>query len=404
MYTIFATAIGTLRCNRATEKSLYSCQTPTSSPAYIRRRGEHMCNSRRRCPGCNDSSARKLHNWRRRQNRAIQQALHSWVRDKRNVQDSNVRDFVQKLGPGEAKNWAQDAGAPDWLAHPSKTKPRKPSHPSPTPLADIYDPQHPQTRAAIATALSIQGKSGHGAEERRLITSKIVDTDLNDGGGVNETLHVHFADGGEAFFKPIDGQEVDNEISLGHEYSMQAQHEIGTWKIAQQLGDRYTEMVPPTVLREVNGRLGTLSKKYPGMIPNVFAGEHRQVDPHQMHDAAVFDAITGQRDRHPANTLVYRRSPEHLGISLIDHGYSFTRIGEYPHNYSIWRICQQGSMVKDSSLTEAHLEDLKRLRSTNLDFLRGIIHPDRISDRLLQIDTMIETRKLPPIPELGGFR
>ena len=382
--------------------SLQQCQTPVFSSTYMFRRGEFMCETNRRCPGCNSPSALDRHNWRRRQNRGVQKALRSWANNEENVKDPGVREFVQKLPPGRAKQWAKDAGAPTWIAQPAHTNPQKPDTPPPglkwTPCSHNY----PQTRAAIATALSIQGKSGKGPEERRLLTAKIVDS-TDHSQGVNETRRVEFADGGEGFFKPLAGQEIDNEISLGHEYSMQAQHEVATWKVAQQLGPRYTEMVPPTVLREVNGELGTLSKKYPGEDFSPFT-DRNQLDPQQVHDAAVFDAITGQRDRHPGNTLVYRRTPEHLGITLIDHGYSFTRIGEYSHNFSVWRIYQQGERyTNDSSLTDAHIEDLKRLRATNLDFLRGIVHPDRILDRLTHIDCMIELKRLPPIPTAGKF-
>lgn len=362
-----------------------------------------MCNSRRRCPGCNSPSANNRHNWRRRQNRAVQKALREWGQDDGNIEDANVRAFVQDLPPGRAKQWAQDAGAPDWIANPSGTTVRPPDRPEIAPVESPYNPFSPQTRAALATALSIQGRSGHGAEERRLITSKIVDTD-RVGGGVNDTIYVEFADGEGGYFKPVAGQDVDTELELGHEYSMQAQHEIGTWKVAQQLGERYTEMVPPTVLREVNGELGTLSKAYPGGLLDVGAREHTLVDPHQMHDAAVFDAITGQRDRHHANTLVYQRTPKHLGISLIDHGFSFTKVGEDSHNLSIWRLCQQRAVASNSSLTDAHLDDLNRLRSTNLDFLKGIVHPERIDHRVMQIDSMIETKQLPPLPDIHHFR
>lgn len=402
MHINFAEATGSFRCYKTFEESLQLCQTSTLSPAYMRKRGEHMCNSRRRCPNCDSPSARRLHNWRRRQNRGIKKALHSWANDEENLQDPNVRECVQKLPPGRAKQWAQDAGAPTWIAHPAHTDPEKPSTPPQGSRWTAYSHNNPQTRAAIATALSIQGKSRKGPEERRLLTAKIVDS-TDHSQGINETRRVEFADGGEGFFKPLAGQEIDNEIALGHEYSMQAQHEVATWKVAQELGSRYTAMVPPTVLREVNGELGTLSKKYPGDDFSPFT-DRSQLDPHQVHDAAVFDAITGQRDRHPGNTLVYRRTPERLGITLIDHGYSFTKIGEDSHNFSVWRIYQQGERyTNDSSLTEAHIDDLKRLRATNLDFLRGIANPDRILDRLTHIDCMIELKKLPPIPTTGRF-
>ena len=362
-----------------------------------------MCDSKRRCPGCDTPSAKVRHNRRRRQNRGVQKALRFWVDDEDNVPDPNVREFVQQLPPGRAKEWAQNAGAPNWIANPSNTDLKKPTDAGLRPSVSAMDQKHPQTRAAIATILSMQGRAGKGAEERRLLTSKIVDFS-HYGGGVNETYKVEFADGGEGFFKPLVGQDVYTEIALGHEYSMQAQHEIGTWKVAQNLGEKYTEMVPPTVLREVNGELGTLSKKYPGQALNRIGGDYEYVDPHQAHAAAVFDAATGQRDRHPANTLVYDRGPENIGITLIDHGYSFTKLGEDPHNLSIWRKYQQGNYVGDSSLTEDHIADLKRLRDTNLNFLRGIVHPDRIDDRIIQIRYMVEKQELPQLPVNGGYR
>ncbi|SMX97219.1 hypothetical protein BAURA63_03177 [Brevibacterium aurantiacum] len=380
-----------------------SCQIALFSTAYIHARGERMCDSKRRCPGCESPSAKARHNWRRRQNRGIRKELQFWVNESDNIPDPNVREFVQHLPPGRAKEWAQNAGAPTWIANPDNTDPKRPMDAGRRPPARAMDPNHPQARAAIATALSMQGRSGCGPEERRLLTSKIVSFD-HYGGGINETYKVEFTDGGEGFYKPLVGQDVYTEIALGHEYSMQAQHEIGTWKVAQKMGETYTEMVPPTVLREINGELGTLSKEYPGQALNRIAGDYEYVDPRQAHAAAVFDAATGQRDRHPANTLVYDRGPENIGITLIDHGYSFTKIGENPHNLSIWRKYQQGNYVGDSSLTEDHIADLTRLRDTNLDFLRGIVHPDRINDRLIQIGYMLEKQEIPQLPTNGGYR
>lgn len=399
MHTIHTTASLLIRC----PISLLPCQIHLLSTAYIHAKGEHMCDSKRRCPGCDSPSAKARHNWRRRQNRGIRKALRFWANDEDNVPDPNVREFVQHLPPGHAKEWAQNAGVPTWIANPDNTDPKRPTNAVRRPPTKALDPNSPQTRAAVATALSMQGRTGNGSEERRLLTSKIVSFD-HYGGGINETYRVEFADGGEGFYKPLVGQDVYTEIALGHEYSMQAQHEIGTWKVAQKMGATYTAMVPPTVLREINGELGTLSKKYPGQALNRIAGDYEYVDPHQAHAAAVFDATTGQRDRHPANTLVYDRGPENIGITLIDHGYSFTKLGENPHNLSIWRKYQQGNYVGDSSLNEEHIADLTRLRETNLDFLRGIVHPDRINDRLIQISYMVEEQEIPQLPANGGYR
>ncbi len=138
------------------------------------------------------------------------------------------------------------------------------------------------------------------------------------GGGVNETHLVTLEGGKQGVWK-----------------TASAKKEIIISKLASKLG--MGDMVPATVEREVNGKIGSIQeyvdKGIPGKnVSNKFDG------PKDLARAAAFDYLTGQVDRHDGNWMLTRkptslfksvkdrltgRKPEGDKMKLIDNGEVF---------------------------------------------------------------------------------
>lgn len=386
-----------------------------------------MCNSHRRCPGGECPEAREAHNARRRHNRKLREGAARYARDV--LQDTAEARRVAKLPPGQAKEWALERGlgtdvlgtsphrfgrhkaaapkpadaggrigrpVPDQAAQPGAAAdpggpliiqisgqrlaqlqahfaapapavpPRHQQRPSP-------EQQSPQLAAQINTQLIRQGAN---PVERLMLDSTPEHVQiLGEGSGVNTTYRVDLGNGMVGYHKPLVDIDEENRLlerEFGQDNPGQQQiHEVAAWRVAERLGRPWSDMVAPCVLREVNGKLGSLSLERAGETcasPIYVAQE----TPHDMRAAAFFDALVGQQDRHMGNYL-YDRA--HKRLTLIDHGFSFAKPGD-PQPSSFLQGYRLGRSPELSGEEKGALHRL--LDSPDSFGLDGLLEPARI--------------------------
>jgi hypothetical protein len=193
----------------------------------------------------------------------------------------------------------------------------------------------------------------HKAKEDALSTPLVKDQKIL-GGGITESYVVTLDNGQKAVFKPETRPLSPEEAPAGHfklpegetgkirpEELLRrgitgkvSEREAAAWEVAKLGGA--DDLVAPTVVREINGKKGSLQAFVPnaktayavvakggaegfarsyGVTPGQ---EDRATD--DLQRAAMFDYIIGNQDRHQGNWMV---SDDDGRIKLIDHGLSF---------------------------------------------------------------------------------
>lgn len=232
---------------------------------------------------------------------------------------------------------------------------------------DLYDAQWStqQLQKQIAQISSEQGKH---RDEASLLAG--VKTQISPvGGGTNTTRKVVLDNGIEGYHKPFSGVESQLARDFGQTSAQQPIHEVAAWQVARELGPPWESIVPPVVLREVDGEMGSFALERPGVqmkMPN-------DIDPGEAKAAAFFDCLVGQQDRHPNNYLVQGDR-----VNLIDHGYTFAQGSDYM-NWSFFHQSRYRAGGRDSLLTGAEVDALDRfLDSPNSWGLEGVLEPSRL--------------------------
>lgn len=116
-------------------------------------------------------------------------------------------------------------------------------------------------------------------------------------------------------------------------------NEVNAYRMAQLLGGTFAELVPETVLREVDGSLGSLQREV--ISDDSLKANYRSA---QLRDdyrkAAIFDFVIGNLDRHTENFIYgveLHRGRRRVRIQLIDNSFSFPwRRNSYHFNQSIF--------------------------------------------------------------------
>ena len=183
-------------------------------------------------------------------------------------------------------------------------------------------------------------------------------------GGTNTTRRVELDNGVVGYFKPFGGENKRLEKGFGQDSAQQSLHEAAAWRLASQMGPPWSDIVPPVVIREVNGEVGSFALQRPGKENDRDpwrAGEWRE--------AAFFDCLIGQQDRHGGNYLVAGDR-----LSLIDHGYTFALPGNVQNaSVLVWK-----RLSKDPSLTYSERDALQRLVSSpDLMGMEKVLQPAR---------------------------
>ena len=377
----------------------------------------------RRCPGCVGKTGRAKHNARRRANRAIRKNVAEWARQQGDVPPEEIAE-LEAAPPKVAKDWIKARGhnpedflngvpdapdAPDAPEGPgSADRPAQagsgaaPAAPSPAgppaPLAPAAAAGGGRRRGAAPGAGGAAGARSHGGgaeppgaapwqqedwctpQLREQITHlQQVQGDHRDernllGGtpekvtpiaeGTNTTERIELSNGVTGYFKPFDGVNDRIAFGFGQDSAQQSLHEVAAWRLAEQMGSPWNEIVPPVVVREVRGRVGSFALERPGKINCPIP-----IGAAEWQEAAFFDSLIGQQDRHPQNYLLSGDR-----ITLIDHGYTFARPGDY-ENYSWIRDIRRRA---DPQLSSREREVLQRLvASPDLMGMRKVLQPDR---------------------------
>jgi len=132
------------------------------------------------------------------------------------------------------------------------------------------------------------------------------------GGGANETVFVELKDDGSAIFKPKAGEYalLRTEVKAGTYYK----RERAAYLVDQFLG---FDLVPPTVIRKIDGKEGSLQEFIPN-APVASRCDESQWNKEELKKLWVFDYIIYNSDRHGSNLLIKDEK-----VYAIDNGLSF---------------------------------------------------------------------------------
>ena len=144
--------------------------------------------------------------------------------------------------------------------------------------------------------------------------------------GITSSFRVKLADNTEGVFKPAIGQSAFIVFPPGdHEEQIREGITNGLWvreavayDVAEMMG--LGKFIPPTVIREIAGRKGSL-QKYRGdaLIARELADPHRYDSPEGTATTAFFYFLIGNTDQHTGNWML-TDDDEYVWI---DHGLSF---------------------------------------------------------------------------------
>lgn len=235
----------------------------------------------------------------------------------------------------------------------------------------------------IDALLALQGQT---PVERELLDATASYVEPADEQGTNETVYVELDNGSAGFFKPFAGTSASCAWDYGHDAEQPTIHECAAWQLARILGAPLDTMVAACVLRSCEGQDGSLSARCPGE-PLYGEGVFDQAAD-QCAAAAFFDCLIAQQDRHHGNALW---QPTTQRLSLIDHGFSFARPGDYL-NYSVfltWRRAQT-----QPALSGWEHQTLETLLSSTLAPLLPVLEPARAAALRDRAQRMLATGEI----------
>jgi len=144
--------------------------------------------------------------------------------------------------------------------------------------------------------------------------------------GINISMQVTFSDGTQAIWKPMAGES--RNARAGIKDGTMYRREAVTYDIAKIVGN--ADLVPPTVVREVNGEVGSMQAWQQGARVAVEMQESEVLGkfPDEVRRSAVQNFILGNTDRHQGNWMV--TADGHM--KLIDNGLVLSSI---PKNFLV---------------------------------------------------------------------
>lgn len=324
----------------------------------------------RRCAGCDDPKAREAHNARRRRNRELKREIVEEAR-RQGVAGDVVAELEAKP-PAAAKEWARAHGLPSRF-HPGN------GHADAAPAAGLGAPAVPvapadgpewMTPTLASQIAAARDVTGSHRDERSLLDGAVRSTS-RAAGGTNTTTRVELTNGMTGYHKPFNGLNDHIAKGFGQSSAQQCIHEVAAWRVASAMGEPWEGLVPPVVLREFDGELGSFALERPG-LPN-----RKPKDSPEWRHAAFFDTLIGQQDRHRANYLVAGDR-----LVLIDHGYSFAVDGDFVNfsDFQQTRLMEGFDDPNAHLLTGAEIDVLDRFLADDTRFgLRGLLEEDRLS-------------------------
>lgn len=246
---------------------------------------------------------------------------------------------------------------------------------APESTSDLSD----EVQSNIGRIIPLQG--GH-PDEKRLLDNNMQSIDWATGGGVNDTRRVVLSDGSVAFFKSFEGLDTTCASSYGQEDSLQPLHEAAAWQVAKNLGKRFESLVPPCVIREIDGKAGSIA-----VMAHGTQGPFHRIKDSDVDKGAFFDALIGQQDRHRFNLFT---SPGKM--TLIDHGFAFAVPGD-TLNQSV--LVSTRHKAGRSALKAYEKDALKKLLASPDSWgLDGVLATDRLKALRGRAQRMLESGQL----------
>lgn len=212
------------------------------------------------------------------------------------------------------------------------------------------------------------------------------------GSGINNSRYVKIKDDGAGVFK----SKKDEIHTGGCEKGTLHLRERAAYLVSEMLG---FDFVPPTVIREVDGQVGSLQRFIEGHnlgLDHIWDSEERRTE--EFAKLLIFDYIIWNMDRHGANYLVKDER-----VLAIDHGNCFGNASS--------RFVQIRSAT-DTPISEELTQGLNEFmeQEDNIDSLVALLK-EHISDkeidscvkRLKKITDIIRENKMVPAEELSNL-
>ena len=171
----------------------------------------------------------------------------------------------------------------------------------------------------------------------------------------------------------------------------------------------FDRLVPSCELRVINGRLGSFIQSAPGepfsvhsgrivrdAIKKLLQGEHIDIDEQvdglfgnldaeELAAAGLFDIVIRNQDRHDDNFFV-----DNDRVSLIDHGYTFTRQTREEDEPNITELAsyreKHWPFLRPSEATA-----LQRIIDTQAHGLKNALEPERYDNLIARVRFLLDT-------------
>ena len=231
-------------------------------------------------------------------------------------------------------------------------------------LEPNIDPEHHQFLAESRQALSMREKYVPGTfeefsyeESDKDVVIKIALSNLSplsyipvrekdkdwESDGYSSVERYRLEDGSVGYFKSfrLNSSQEDFFEDYGTTSLRATANEANAYRMTQALGGEYADLVPETVIREINGEIGSFQREAVESmtLPNYSGNSGLKAN---YRKAAIFDFVIGNVDRHTSNFLytVSRNSEGEVTpprITLIDNSFSFGGApGEQTYNCSMF--------------------------------------------------------------------